>query len=54
MRPVRACEHEGDSLPARRSGGIQIGIADGKYAFKPDFDKKFGVMDAEMAEMIDK
>ena len=54
VRPVRACEHEGDSLPARRSGGIQIGIADGKYAFKPDFDKKFGEMDAEMAEMLDK
>ncbi len=27
---------------------IQIGIADGQYAFKPDFDKMFDDMDAEI------
>ena len=54
VKPVTASGHEADSLPVRRSGGIKIDIADGKYAFKPDFDKKFGEMDAEMAEMLDK
>ena len=54
VKPVRACGHEVDSLTARCTVGIKIGIADGKYAFKPDFDKKFGEMDAEMAEMLDK
>ena len=41
-----------DSLFTGRTGGIKIGIADGKYAFKPDFDKKFDEMDAEIAEMF--
>ena len=27
---------------------ILIGVADGQYAFKPDFDKKFDEMDAEI------
>ena len=54
VKPVRSCGHEVDSLTARCTVGIKIGIADGKYAFKPDFDKKFGEMDAEMAEMLDK
>ena len=54
VKSVTASGHEADSLPERHGGGIKIGIADGKYAFKPDFDKKFGEMDAEMAEMLDK
>ena len=49
---IRSSGHEADSQPVRRSGGIKIGIADGKYAFKPDFDKKFEEMDAEVAEMF--
>ena len=32
--------------------GIKIGIADGKYSFKSDFDKKFDEMDADVAEML--
>ncbi len=52
VKPVMASEHEMDSSPAKRSGGIKIGIADGKYAFKPDFDKKFDEMDAEIAGMF--
>ena len=30
------------------AGPIQIGIADGQYALKPDFDKKFDDMDIEI------
>ena len=37
---------------AGHTGGIKIGIADGKYAFNSDFDKKFDEMDAEIAEMF--
>ena len=36
----------------RRRGGIKIGIADGKYALGPDFDKAFDDMDAEVAELF--
>ena len=32
-----------------RAASIKIGIADGQYAFKPDFDKMFDGMDAEIA-----
>ena len=32
---------------------IKIGIADGLYAFKPDFEKRFAEMDAEIAEEFD-
>ena len=35
-----------------RKGGVRIGIADGKYAFTPDFDKAFDDMDAEVAELF--
>ena len=31
-----------------RAASIKIGIADGEYAFKPDFDKKFAEMDTEI------
>ena len=31
-----------------RAASIKIGIADGQYAFKPDFDKMFDDMDAEI------
>ncbi len=31
---------------------VKIGIADGKYTFKPDFDKTFDDMDAEVAELF--
>ena len=31
-----------------RAASIKIGIADGQYAFKPDFDKKFDEMDTEI------
>ena len=36
-----------------RAASIKIGIADGQYAFKPDFDNKFDEMDAEIAEELD-
>ena len=52
VKPVMASGHEMDSVPAKRSGGIKIGIADGKYAFKSDFDRKFDEMDAEIAGMF--
>ena len=52
VKPVMASRHEMDSVPAKRSGGIKIGIADGKYAFKTDFDKKFDEMDTEIAGMF--
>lgn len=35
-----------------RTEGIKIGIADGKYAFNSDFDKKFDEMDAEIEKMF--
>ena len=35
-----------------RTEGIKIGIADGKYAFNSDFDKKFDEMDAEIENMF--
>ena len=31
-----------------RAASIKIGIADGEYTFKPDFDKKFDEMDTEI------
>jgi hypothetical protein len=34
-------------------GGIKIGLANGRYEFSPDFDKKFDDMDAEAAELFD-
>ena len=52
VKPVTASGHEADSQPERHGGRIKIGIADGKYAFKPDFDKKFDEMNAEVAEMF--
>ena len=52
VKPVMTSGHEMDSMSAKRSSGIKIGIADGKYAFKPDFDKKFDEMDAEIAGMF--
>ena len=36
-----------------RATPIKIGVANGQYAFKPDFDKKFDEMDAEIAEEFD-
>ena len=33
--------------------GIKIGLAEGKYEFKADFDKKFDDMDAEVAELFE-
>ena len=33
-------------------GGVKIGIADGRYGFKSDFDKRFDDMDSEVAEMF--
>ncbi len=33
-------------------GGIKIGLANGRYEFSPDFDKKFDDMDAEVAELF--
>lgn len=33
-------------------GGIKLGIADGRFKFKPDFDKKFDDMDAEVGELF--
>ena len=32
----------------KRQASVKIGIADGQYSFKPDFDKKFDGMDAEI------
>ena len=52
VKPMMTSGHEMDSVPAKRSGGIKIGIADGKYSFKSDFDKKFDEMDADVAEML--
>ena len=52
VKPVTASGYEADSQPVRQSGGIKIGLADGKYVFKLDFDKKFDEMDAEVAEMF--
>ena len=34
-------------------GGIKIGLAEGRYEFSPDFDKKFDDMDAEVAELFE-
>jgi hypothetical protein len=33
----------------KRQAPVKIGIADGQYSFKLDFDKKFDGMDAEIA-----
>lgn len=52
VKPVTASGHEADSQPERHCDGIKIGITDGKYVFKPDFDKKFDEMDAEVAGMF--
>ena len=49
---MTASGHKADSQPERHVGGIKIGITDGKYVFKPDFDKKFDEMDAEVAEVF--
>ncbi len=32
--------------------GLRLGLADGKYDFAKDFDRKFDAMDAEIAEMF--
>jgi len=47
-----ACGQESNPVFTGRTGGIKIGIADGKYEFKSDFDKKFDEMDAEIADMF--
>ena len=52
VKPVTASGYEADSQPVRQSGGIKIGLSDGKYVFKLDFDKKFDEMEAEVAEMF--
>ncbi len=49
VKPMMTSEHEMDSAPAKRNGGIMICIVNGKYAFKSDFDKKFDEMDAAIA-----
>ena len=38
--------------PQVESSGLRLGLADGKYAFKSDFDERFGAMDDEVAEMF--
>ena len=52
VKSPAASVQDAHSSFAGRTGGIKIGIADGKYAFKSDFDKKFDEMDAEIAEMF--
>ena len=32
--------------------GLRLGLADGKYDFAPDFDRKFDAMDTEIAEQF--
>lgn len=32
---------------------LRLGLADGRYAFKSDFDERFDAMDAEAAEMFE-
>ena len=38
-----------DGEPPRT--GLRLGLADGKYGFAPDFDRRFDAMDAEIAEL---
>ena len=52
VKPSVASGQDADSVFTGRTGGIKVGIADGKYAFKSDFDKKFDEMDAEISEMF--
>ena len=50
----------GDDLEKRKPaepaqkvhGGIKLGLAEGMYEFKADFDRKFDDMDAEVAELF--
>lgn len=37
--------------PASQSG-LRLGLADGKYGFSQDFDRKFDAMDSEIAELF--
>ena len=34
-------------------GGIRIGLADNRFAFRSDFDAAFDAMDAEVAELFE-
>ena len=47
----RETEEKGFS-EVERLVGIKTGIADDKYVFKSDFDKKFDEMDTDVAEMF--
>lgn len=39
--------------PAQKvRGGIKLGLAEGMYELKADFDRKFDDMDAEIAELF--
>ena len=53
---ITASVNAEESKPAetvhRPCGGIKIGLADGMYEFKKGFGKKFGDMDAEVAELF--
>ena len=38
--------------PQVESSSLRLGLADGKYAFKSDFDERFDAMDGEVAELF--
>ena len=38
--------------PLAERSGLRLGLADGKYAFKSDFDERFDAMDGEVAELF--
>lgn len=42
--------HTNFGTPAQ--SGLRLGLADGKYDFAQDFDRKFDAMDSEIAEMF--
>ena len=43
----------GNPVRTAKRGGINLGIADGKYKFDEDFDRKFDDMDAEVAKLFE-
>lgn len=51
VKNAGGCEWDASSF--EKKGGVKLGLAEGKYKFKSDFDDKFDAMDAEVSELFE-